>query len=283
MSPLHGVRVVTMALNLPGPAACARLRHLGAAVTKVEPPAGDPMRTYSQDWYRRLHEGVEVRCIDLKGDAGRAGMDALLAKADLFFTAQRASALERLGLDAASLARRHPRLCHVAITGHPPPHEEVAGHDLTYMAVHGLVQPPQMPATLFADLGGAERAVTAALAMLIGRQHSGRGGSIAVALEEAAQAFAAALHAGLTRPGAILGGGYAGYNLYAASEGWIAVAALEPHFAQRLAQALQLDSLTFETLGERFAGATAEHWERWARERDLPIAAVRPPCLEKKA
>jgi len=37
----------------------------------------------------------------------------------------------------ASLAARHPRLCHVAITGHPHPEDETTGHDLTYLAVHG--------------------------------------------------------------------------------------------------------------------------------------------------
>ncbi|SLD27552.1 Predicted acyl-CoA transferases/carnitine dehydratase [Mycobacteroides abscessus subsp. massiliense] len=43
MLPLTGVNVVSLAINLPGPAACARLAEFGAAVTKVEPPGGDPL------------------------------------------------------------------------------------------------------------------------------------------------------------------------------------------------------------------------------------------------
>jgi crotonobetainyl-CoA:carnitine CoA-transferase CaiB-like acyl-CoA transferase len=74
-----------------------------------------------------------------------------------------------------------------------------------------------------------------------------------------------------------LGGGLAAYNLYEAREGWIAVAALEPHFARRLAEAFGLQELTRDALAARFAAQSAAHWERWALERDLPIVAVRLP------
>lgn len=277
---LQGIHVVSTALNLPGPAACARLRELGARVTKVEPPSGDPFAAYCPSWYARLHEATEVRRIDLKSDAGKAEIGELLAGADLLFTAQRRSALERMGLDGATLAQRHPRLCHVAITGHAAPDEDVPGHDLTYLAAHGLVRPPHLPTTLFADMAGAERAVSTALALLLARQRSGHGASQPVPLEDGARALAEPLREGLTAPGAILGGGLAGYNLYAAREGWIAVAALEPHFARRLADALGLDGLEAGTLRERFTAETAEWWQRWAREKDLPIVAVQLPSEE---
>ncbi len=121
MNLLHGLRVVTTALNLPGPAACARLRDFGATVAKIEPPAGDPFEHFCPAWYRRLHEGVETGRLDLKSETGRKAMGRLLESADLLVTAQRASALERLGLGRAHLAQAYPRLCHVAITGHAPP------------------------------------------------------------------------------------------------------------------------------------------------------------------
>jgi crotonobetainyl-CoA:carnitine CoA-transferase CaiB-like acyl-CoA transferase len=65
--------------------------------------------------------------------------------------------------------------------------------------------------------------------------------------------------------------------LYEARDGWIAVAALEPHFARRLGQALEIDPLTRPALAQRFAAETAAHWESWARGLDLPIVAVRLP------
>ena len=265
---------MTLALNLPGPAACARLRDWGASVVKVEPPTGDPLQSYCADWYRRLHEGIEVRRIDLKGDAGKRELYALLGAADVLVTAQRPAALARLFLSPEDLAKRHPVLCHVGIVGHAPPHDGIAGHDLTYMASLGLVAPGVMPPTLFADMAGAERAVSAALALLVSRHASGRCMSMTVALADAAEALAAPRREGLTAPGALLGGALPGYNLYAARSGWIAVAALEPHFAQRLAQALGLAELTHAALRERFLARDAEDWEAWARERDLPIAAL---------
>lgn len=277
MNLLQGLQVVTTALNLPGPAACARLRELGASIVKVEPPSGDPMQGFSASWYERLHAGIEVRRIDLKDAAGQAQMQQLLGRADVLLTAQRHSALVRMGLEPASISQRHPRLCQVAITGHAPPSEGTPGHDLTYLAAHGLVDPPALPATLFADMTGAERAVSTILALVIARDRSGEALAQSVPLEEAARALAAPLREGLTARGALLGGGYAGYNLYAASEGWIAVAALEPHFAQRLAAALGLAILSAEALGAQFAQRSAVDWERWARERDLPIVAVRTP------
>ena len=275
MDLLAGLRVVTTALNLPGPAACARLRDLGAKVTKVEPPAGDPFETYRPDWYRRLHAGMELRRLDLKTVDGRSSMDSLLLEADLLVTAQRASALARLGLDSASLASRFPRLCHVAIVGHPPPGDETPGHDLTYLATLGLISPPAMPATLFADMAGAERTVSTALALVLARDRDGRGRAANAALAEAAAFLGQPLAEGLTQPGGILGGGLAGYNLYVAKDGWIAVAALEKHFQARLATALGLETLTVEALSEKFAVRSVEEWERWAREHDLPIAAVK--------
>ena len=267
--------MVSTALNLPGPVACARLRELGAAVAKIEPPAGDPFEAYCPSWYRRLHEDVDVHRLDLKSADGRERVRGLLAAADLLVTAQRASALQRLGLDAASLAGGFPRLCHVAITGHAAPDDEVPGHDLTYLAAHGLVVPPALPATLCADMAGAERAVSTALALVIARQRDGRGHAAAAPLADAARHLAQPLAEGLTARGAMLGGGRAAYNLYRAKDGWIAVAALEPHFEARLAESLGLAPLSIDALAAAFARETTGHWERWARERDLPLVSVR--------
>ena len=283
MNLLHGLRVVTTALNLPGPAACARLRDLGAMVAKIEPPSGDPFEVFCPAWYRRLHEKVEVGRLDLKSETGRRAMATLLAGADLLVTAQRASALERLGLDPEHLRAAYPRLCHVAITGHAPPDDELPGHDLTYLAEHGLVTPPEMPPTLFADMAGAERAVSTALALVIARDRGGTGASQSVALADAAAALAQPLHEGLTRKGALLGGGLAGYNLYAARVGWVAVAALEPHFAQRLGQRFALSEITIESLRDIFAAHDADYWEAWARKHDLPIVAVRIPSPKESS
>jgi crotonobetainyl-CoA:carnitine CoA-transferase CaiB-like acyl-CoA transferase len=161
--------------------------------------------------------------------------------------------------------------------GHAPPLEERAGHDLTYLAQAGLVTPPRTPATLYADMAGAERAVTTALALVLARDRGRPARAAFAPLAEAAEWLAGPLARGLTAPGALLGGGYAGYNLYATKDGWIAVAALEPHFARALAEALGLEEPQHASLAARFQGETSAHWETWAQSRDLPIVAVRTP------
>jgi crotonobetainyl-CoA:carnitine CoA-transferase CaiB-like acyl-CoA transferase len=259
------------------------LRDLGATVAKIEPPSGDPFEVFCPSWYRRLHQGVEVGRLDLKSETGRKAMASLLGEADLLVTAQRASALARLALDPAHLASAYPRLCHVAITGHAPPDDELPGHDLTYLAEHGLVSPPQMPRTLFADMAGSERAVSTALALFIARERTGKGISQPVALADAAAMLAQPLHEGLTHPGALLGGGHAGYNLYAARSGWVAVAALEPHFTKRLAERFALKEIGVDELRDLFLAHDADYWQAWGREHDLPIVAVRNPSSRESS
>ena len=81
--PLAGVRVVTMALNIPGPLAVARLRTEGAQATKIEPLSGDPLNAICPTLYHELHREVRVEPVDLKTPAGSARLHALLADADV--------------------------------------------------------------------------------------------------------------------------------------------------------------------------------------------------------
>jgi alpha-methylacyl-CoA racemase len=272
---LHGVRVVSLALNAPGPVAAQRLTQLGAAVTKIEPPSGDATSKFAPQWYESLCRGQDVIRLDLKNPAERPRLDALLAEADLLLTSFRPSALQRLQLDWETVRARHPRLCFVGIIGHPPPLEERSGHDLTYQADFDLLRPPQMPASLFVDLAGAERAVSMTLALLNRAARTGETGCAWVSLYECARDLAAPLDAGLTTPGGLLGGGYALYGFYQASDGWIAIAALEPHFAQRLLSELRLAQPDRPSLERIFLERSAAAWESWAAERDLPLVAVR--------
>lgn len=267
------MRVVTLAVNVPGPAAAARLREFGAAVTKIEPSGGDPLARFSPAWYDSLASGQEVRSLDLKYPEGREELDASLAEADLLLTSSRPRSLGRLGLSWDWLHAAYPQLSQVAIVGHPAPRQDEPGHDLTYLAGWGLLSPPDLPRTLLADLAGAERAASAALGLLLGRERGLGGGYAEVALSEVAASFAGPLVHGLTSPGGVLGGGLPGYGLYRASDGWIAVAALEEHFLQKLLSELGLEEA--EALEAAFGERSAAWWERWAAERGLPIAPVR--------
>ena len=274
MMPLAGLRVLTLAFNVPGPVAAARLTALGAAVTKVEPPGGDPLARASAAWYAELAAGQQIVRLDLKASGDRAALDDLLAESDLLLTATRPAALARLDLAWPALHARHPRLSQVAMIGHAPPDAERPGHDLTYLASAGLLTPPAIPRTLFADLAAAERAVSAALALLLGRLRGHEAAYAAVALAAVAEELAAPLRHGLTAPSGPLGGSAPQYNCYRTSDGWLAVAALEPHFRARLAQELGIEPLDRNALQAIFATRTAADGKRGRLRATSPS----PPC-----
>ena len=127
MPALDGMRAVSLAVNVPGPTAAARLAALGASVTKIEPPGGDPLAAAHPCWYDELRSGQRVLTLDLKQAADQAILDELLEPADLLLTSSRPAALARLGLAWPALHARFPRLCQVAIVGYPAPDQDRAG------------------------------------------------------------------------------------------------------------------------------------------------------------
>ncbi len=271
---LAGFRVVTMGGNIPAPAAAARLVELGARVVKIESPARDPMAAIAPDLYREVNRGQKIVALSLKVKADRARVDALLAKSDLLLTASRPASLRRLGLDWKRLHARFPRLCHVALVGHSAPRQNRPGHDMTYLAETGLIEPPNLPLSLWPDLATVERLVSAALELLFARERTGKPGWREIAIENTAKFLTLPLRFGLTARGGLLGGGSPRYNLYRAKDGWIALAALEPHFWSRLKSELRLKKGSKRELQAAFRKRRAADWARWANSRDLPLAAL---------
>lgn len=238
--PLRGLRILSLGLNLPAPVALQTCRGLGARVRKVEPPAGDPVAAFAPELYAELHEGVRVLRLDLKQAAGQAALQRELAATDVLLSSFRPSALQRLCLGWRSLQRQYPQLWQVAIVGGCGARAEEAGHDLTYQAEAGLLPPTGLPRTLLADMGGAAQAVQAVLQAALGRSQGARPRRLEVGLAEAARGLAAPLRWGLTAPGGMLGGAHALYQVLPCRDGRVALAALEPHFAQRLAELMGL-------------------------------------------
>ena len=270
---LDGVVVVSLAINLPGPLTAARLTKLGAHVTTVLPPSGDPIALYQPEWFADLHAGQDLVTLDLKSPDGIVELDALLANADILITSSRPSSLARLGLDPETVSKKHPRLCQIAIVGESGVNAENPGHDLTYQAINALVSPPAMPITLIADMAGSERAAQIAVATLLHRERTGEATHQEVALADATYDMAEPNRRGLTKPGGGLGGGLGLYAIYETQEGWIALAAIEPHFAQRTMSELNVDA-SVEAFAQVFKTKTATQWEQWAKEIDIPLVAI---------
>jgi crotonobetainyl-CoA:carnitine CoA-transferase CaiB-like acyl-CoA transferase len=277
---LRGVRIVSLALNLPGPAALWRLRAMGARCLKIEPPSGDPMANYSLAAYQAMHSGLPTRTLDLKTPRGQAALRRQLARTDVLLTSFRPSALAKLDLVPAVLQQAFPGLSCITIVGAAGAAAETPGHDLTYQAEVGLVPGLSLPPSLLADMGGALATSEAVLQAVLAQRQSGRGIVREVALAGSAQWLAWPLTWGLTGTGDLLGGGHAGYRVYPCRDGRVAVAALEPHFALRLCQqagvslASPADMLlpaVHAAIGAWLATRSRRQLARLALQHDLPL------------
>ena len=285
---LHGTRILSLALNLPGPAALMRCRKMGASCVKLEPPAGDPMGHYNPAAYADLHHGVKVLSADLKAPEGQKLLHAELAKADVLLTSFRPSAIEKLGLGWKALHSRYPSLCQVAIVGAPGARAEEPGHDLTYLADNGLVPGLELPATLYADMGGSLMASEAVLqaALRQSERYAGSGDPhpmgvfMEVALSDAAAYLGLPRHWGLTRPDGAVGGAHAGYRVYPCEDGRVAVAALEPHFAAALCAAAGVAApdmramflpATHEAIAAFLRTQSCAQLDQLASDKDIPL------------
>jgi crotonobetainyl-CoA:carnitine CoA-transferase CaiB-like acyl-CoA transferase len=286
--PLRATRILSLALNLPGPAALMRLRAMGASCTKLEPPAptgrsGDPMQSYNPNAYATLHAGVKVIYANLKTDEGQSKLHQALVNTDILLTSFRPSALKKLGLGWRALHAAYPALAMVCIVGAGGERAEEPGHDLTYLAEAGLVDGLNLPPTLYADMGGALMASEAVLQARLEQLRTGRGLRLEVALADAAHYLALPRSWGLTKPDGAVGGAHAGYRVYACKDGRVAIAALEPRFAKALMDvvgaggtaAAMFQPLAHQAVAQFVAGKTRRALDALAQRHDLPLLAMR--------
>ena len=125
--PLSGIRVVELGVWVAGPGAGGILADWGADVVKVEPPEGDPCRTFlnvlggdlpSNPVFELDNRGKRAIALDLSSERGLALAHQLVAEADVFLTNLRPAALERIGLGPDQVHERHPGLVYAIITGY---------------------------------------------------------------------------------------------------------------------------------------------------------------------
>jgi CoA:oxalate CoA-transferase len=197
--PLAGIRVVELTSRLQGPLAGRLLALLGAQVTKVEPPGGDPGRLAPagpfRGAYRAYNHGKDFAELDYRRPAGRAELEALVAGADVFLHNARPGRAERHGFDAGRLGRVRPGLVHAQLAGWAPGAgrgDAVAG-DYVVQADSGLALalsepggPPRPSPLTLVDVTGGLLGCEAILAALLDRERTGRGARVATSLAGAA-------------------------------------------------------------------------------------------------
>ena len=197
---LEGLTVVSIEQAVAAPLATRQLADLGARVIKVERPgAGDFARDYDETvkgmsshfvWLNRSKESI---ALDLKTDAGRRAMQALVARADVFVQNLAPGAAERLGLGAADLRSGHPGLIHVSISGYGSggPYTTKKAYDLLVQCEAGLVsitgsaEEPAKVGISVADIAAGMYAYTGVLTALLRRGRNGEGATLEISMLEA--------------------------------------------------------------------------------------------------
>jgi alpha-methylacyl-CoA racemase len=275
MTPL----VLDLTRLVPGPLAGQMLQRMGFRVMRIAAPHGDMLQQVAPDIYQALQAGKDTRVINLKTSQGREQLLQLARDADVLLENNLPGTMERLGVGPQVLRAAQPRLVYVRMAGFRDQEwKQCPGHDLTYLAAAGLLGrlEPAWRNIQLADLCGA---FWTAMAALDGLRRGG--GFYEVYLGEAAQSVA------FPAP-PFLDGGACCYSTYAAAGGLVALAALESHLWQRFCDAAGRqdwagaafasttpNNPVYVEICSFFAARTADAWEQWAREKRIPLRALK--------
>jgi alpha-methylacyl-CoA racemase len=295
--PLRGIRVLDLALLLPGALAATWLTDLGATVTRVEPPWGSGVLGGStpglDPFFAVMRSNKELRRLNLRRETERSELLALVREADVLIEGFRPGALGRRGLDYHALSQINPRLiyCSVSGFGQDGPRRDEPGHDINYLSLAGLLTPPPgrdieprpLPVQL-ADIGGGTYpALVAILAALFARERSGQGQHLDVSIFDGTMAWnyfrlplseVGQATGGLEDKGVDLGlltGNALCYNVYECGDGrYLALGALEPFFWQNVCEVLERpDLLPFAANPEPGASQRMEEFRTFFRRHPL--------------
>jgi crotonobetainyl-CoA:carnitine CoA-transferase CaiB-like acyl-CoA transferase len=307
---LSGIRVIDLSVFLPGPMMTLMMADQGAEVIKIETPTGDPAREQApfeagqSVWFRNLNRGKQSVALDLKSDAGKARLWALIEDADVFVEGFRPGVMARLGFDYATVAARNPRIiyCSISAFGQSGALAHHPAHDMAVQALAGFISvndgpdgTPVVPGAPSADMAAGLTALSAVLMALIGRAQSGQGDYIDCAMFDSLLPWC--VH---TAGSAITGGdapvsgrqrslgGAAFYQVYATADGkHIVLGGRELKFAENLLTALNRPDLipyAARDAGEQddliaflrvtFAARTRDAWTAWFADKDVAFAPV---------
>ena len=205
-TPLHGIAVLDLTRVLSGPYCTMLLADMGARVIKVEQPGkGDDTRAWGPPflqgesaYFLSINRNKESVTIDFKHPEGRAVLERLIARSDVLVENFRPGTLNKLGLDYASLAPKHPRLVYCSISGfgHTGPRAKEPGYDAVMQAEGGLMSitgaadgPPFRLGVAIADIVSGMFAAQGVTAALFARERTGAGQAVDIAMLDSVTAL----------------------------------------------------------------------------------------------
>lgn len=200
---LAGYRVLDCSIAMAGPFAAQRLGDLGADVIKVEPTTGEWQRHTAAGGapgneinvsFLSLNRNKRSVALNLKDEAGREALLALVAESDVFLQNYRPGVAARLGVDYESLRAVNPSIVYVSISGYGEdgPYRDRPGQDLLLQAMSGAMlsagregEAPTPAGQFLADAVTASTAFEGVLAALLHRERTGEGQLVTVNMLDA--------------------------------------------------------------------------------------------------
>lgn len=265
--PLEGLRVLDLGHVYQVPYAGFLLAMAGADVVKIEPPGGEPLRMRSRVGGGASFPMIMLNAckrsmeIDLKSDGGKALFCELAGKADVILQNFSPGVMEKLGLGAEELMRANPRLIYASGTGYglSGPDKDALAMDLTIQATSGMMAstghadgPPLKAGPAISDFLSGTHVYGGIVTALLGRERTGKGTLVEVAMLEAAYP-ALASNLGVyygdrtkTQPrNANRHGGeaLAPYNVYETSDGYVAIICVTDRHWIHVARAMGREDL----------------------------------------
>jgi crotonobetainyl-CoA:carnitine CoA-transferase CaiB-like acyl-CoA transferase len=252
--PLAGLRVVDFGMNLSAPVCAKLLGDLGASVIKLERcDGGDRLRSVHVQ-FAGGNRGKRSIGLDLSRAETRPLVERLISESDVVVNNLRPDKSQKLGIDYESLARINPALVYAQVSGYgysgpaaPWPARDPAVGAWSGWTLDGGSESvgPIWLRLLIGDTGAALLSLYGVLLTLLKRELDGGGGRVRSSL-----LGTAAMYASVTYSAAPSGqfvpipatlpdvtGISAGYRIYPAADGWVAVAAAGPDGLDRLRSA----------------------------------------------
>jgi CoA:oxalate CoA-transferase len=259
--PLEGVVVIDLGQVYQGPYAGFLMAQAGATVIKVEPPNGEPVRHRARISkgnavpFAMLNANKRNISLNLKSPEGMKVLKKLAAKADVLIENYAPGVLDRLGIGYSVLSAINPRLVYGSATGYglSGPDRDNLAMDLTVQAVSGIMSvtgfadgPPVKAGPAITDFISGVHLYAGILTALYDREKSGRGRLVEIAMVETVYpAMASNLadvfnrKAAAPRTGNRHGGlAEAPYNVYPASDGYVAIISVNESHWIGLARAM---------------------------------------------
>ncbi len=188
---LHGIKIVDLSIQIPGPYCSMILGDLGAEVIKIEQPGiGDFARVLPY-LFNGINRNKKSVILELKSPKGKEILYKLVTHADIVLEGFRPGVAKKLGIDYARLKGINPRIIYCSISGYGQdgPYKNVAGHDINYQGVSGLLSltvdlkaSADLSGLPLADIAGSMFAAISILTAIVDRTKSGTGQYIDVSM-----------------------------------------------------------------------------------------------------